>query len=65
MTKDQAISIKVRVETAMMSLQDASEHLPQAIGDDDTASETVAESLEDAISACGTALAMANSVIGA
>lgn len=70
MTKDQAISVKVRLETAIIALQEAQKQLPALDGDKLSeaayeATETVNESLEDALSACATALSMAESVIGA
>ena len=64
MTKDQAISVQVRLETAIMALQEAAKHLPAEIPENDTATETINESLEDALNACHTAISMARSVSG-
>jgi hypothetical protein len=62
MTNDQAISIGARLDTALMRLKDARERLNA--GEDDTTSEDVAESLEEAIQAAETARSLVRSVSG-
>lgn len=70
MTPDQAIAIRVRLDTAIMALKEAYQQIPRplAVGDADEASENVQESLEEAIQAAETALVIchnASGVIGA
>jgi hypothetical protein len=62
MTKDQAIAIKVRVDTAMMALREAWAKLPMVEGDDDN--EVVTDGLEEALQAAETAQKRLNTIIG-
>jgi hypothetical protein len=62
MTNDEAISIGVRLDTALMALKEARGHVNA--GEDDTTSEEVAEGLEEAIQAAETARALVRSVSG-
>jgi hypothetical protein len=62
MTKDQAISVGVRLDTALLELEEALKHID---ADDDEIGANIAEGIEEAQQAAATARSLARNVSGA